>query len=351
MAVPIDAFTVVIRNQAVAEKYIGALNALRDDSPNSTYCCDEHLSRVSFMTLDDAKVFVARLAAKGLTPASDGKALDVAMVSDPQGPLQECDWLEFAEYEKAMIVWLAGQEHGDLVAPAGWEPKKLNYMTAEEIREQLEYVRTDDNVQVYRDKTTGQEVYVGRTEEHPDEQRHDELYRQAVNMIEGLIRTHGETDAELDSLAMSKLSRASAMLEEVVEMNPSNWSAMWLLGKVAQRLDDHHTSFEWFARAHRVNPDQPDVAREGAIAAMDSGRPEDGIPLRRAVEVCPEDAGLWANLALALLFTEQVDEAAEIVATALAMSPEDQITQTISQIIESVRTGERPCPHHVRDLS
>src|SRR5262249_6766690 len=100
-----------------------------------------------------------------------------------------------------------------------------------------------------------------------------------------------------------------------------------------------------------LNPDQPDVAREAAIAAMDAGRPGEAVWFcEQALELKPEDAGLRANLALALLFAGKPAEAQAAGQEALRRDPADRITAQIVRIIEEVLGGRRPCPHHVRDL-
>jgi Flp pilus assembly protein TadD len=138
---------------------------------------------------------------------------------------------------------------------------------------------------------------------------------------------------------------------EVVQINPANWPAMWLLGKVCQRLGDYESGLGWFTRAHRVNPDQADVAREAAIAAMDTGKPEEAVRFcRRALEVEPDDAGLRSNLAVALLFSGKPADAQTPAREAIRRDPTDTITAGIARIIEEVLSGARPCPRHVRDL-
>ena len=134
------------------------------------------------------------------------------------------------------------------------------------------------NLDVYRDRETGQELYVGRTARpDADRSRHDGLYRQAVGLIEGLIAVHGKEPAKLDDAARRRMTEAVGLFEEVVRINPGNWPAMWLLGKIYERLHDPQRSLEWFARSHRVNPDHHDVAREAAIAAMEAGRPAEAV--------------------------------------------------------------------------
>lgn len=85
---------------------------------------------------------------------------------------------------------------------------------------------------------------------------------------------------------------------------------------------------------------------------MEVGQPENAIPYcRRALEVRPEDAGLRANLALAILFSGKPTEAEGEAKEALRRDPHDQITSQLVRIIDEVLRGERPCPRHVQDLS
>jgi tetratricopeptide (TPR) repeat protein len=182
--------------------------------------------------------------------------------------------------------------------------------------------------------------------------RHNRLYERACDLSYDLILLDDREPVPLDDDARRRLAEAIRLFEEVVAINPANWSAMWMLGKVYQRLEDPARGLEWFARAHRVNPDQPDVAREASIAAMDAGRPAEAVGFcERALRAEPDNAGLRANLALALLFCERIEEARKEVRDALARDPADGITQTLARIIGEVAAGTRPCPHHVRDVS
>jgi tetratricopeptide (TPR) repeat protein len=354
MAVLAEGFTVIVRSATVAAKYPGGLEAYARDCPNATYCADAHLCRVGFMVLADAEAFVAHLEAKGLTACRGAAAEDIMLFDAEEGPRLPCAWLETARYRDVPIAWLTGTPTGDLHAPGGWSfDRALQRHSAAEIGERLEFVRRDGDVDVYREKVTGQELYAGRTTPPPrDDDRQQQLYKQACALIQGLILLHGEEPAPLTDDARRRLHEAVPLFEEVVRLNPGNWPAMWLLGKVCQRLEELEGALQWFARAHHVNPGQPDVAREAAIAAMDLGRPEEALPFcERAVEVSPDDAGLRANLALALLFSDKPEEAREVAADALQRDPKDEITGNLLRIIDEVLAGTRPCPRHVRDVT
>jgi tetratricopeptide (TPR) repeat protein len=354
MAILIEAFSVVVRNSTIAAKYPGGRAGYERDCPNATYCSDDHLSRIGFMMQRDAEVFVAQLAAKGFTPSRNQAADDVTLVSQSEGPLQPCGWLELGQYQGVRIAWMAGSDVGDLHAPPGWSLERpLQWMSAEEARRRLEFVRSQDDLDVYRDKATGQELYVGRTASasEANASRHDDLYKEACALIEGLIVIHGEAPGKLDPGSRQRLEDAVPLFGEVVAINPGNWAAMWLLGKTYQRLGDYERALPWFSRAHRVNPDHPDMAREASIAAMEVGRPEEAVPFcDRALAAKPDDPGLRANLALALLFSGRPGEAQAVAGEALRRDPADEITAQIVRIIDEVLSGARPCPHHSRDL-
>src|SRR5262249_36553780 len=146
MAIPIEAYSVVVRNSTVAAKYPGGMGAYERDCPNNTFCSDEHLCRIGFMVRRDAEHFVAQLAARGLTPYRDNAAEDVVLVRQADGPLVPCDWLELGRYQGALIAWLAGVDVGDLHVPHGWTPERQMQQVSAEAKEQLEFIRTENSV-------------------------------------------------------------------------------------------------------------------------------------------------------------------------------------------------------------
>jgi tetratricopeptide (TPR) repeat protein len=353
MAIVVEAFTVIVRNATLAARYPGGVDGLGRDCPNATFCSDDHLSRIAFMVREDADAFMAQMAAKGLTPSLKQAAADVVLVTSSGGASLPCTWLELGTSGKTSIAWLSGTPPGEIRGPAGWDPNAapLRFISPEEMKERFEFVRTQGNVDVYRDKQTGKELFTGRTRPVADEARHNELYEQATGLVQGLIHIHGQTPAVVTPERRQRLDKAIALFKEVIDINPGNWAAMWLLGKVYQALGDYPKGLEWFSRAHRTNPDQPDVAREAAIAAMDSGRPAEAIAFcRRAIEASPTDPGLRANLALALLFSGQPSEALSIAEEALRRVPSDPITAKIVAVIKQVVSGSEKCPHTMQEM-
>lgn len=176
------------------------------------------------------------------------------------------------------------------------------------------------------------------------------VYLEACKLVEGLLGFDGRP-APLDDTSRHRLNRAVLLFSTVVHFNPTHWPSLWLLGKTAQRLGDSEQAFNYFRLASNCNPDHPDVLRETTIASLELSRLEDAVIYgSRAVEVDPEDAGLKANLALALLFSEKLEEAKVAVEQAMSLNPSDAMTMRLRGIIDEVKRGARPCPHHVRDL-
>lgn len=68
------------------------------------------------------------------------------------------------------------------------------------------------------------------------------------------------------------------------------------------------------------------------------------VAARAACRARPEDAGLMANLGLALLVAGDVDAALDVTRKALDLSPGDEITRSLLQGIEAIKDGKAPLP-------
>jgi Flp pilus assembly protein TadD len=126
---------------------------------------------------------------------------------------------------------------------------------------------------------------------------------------------------------------------------------MWALGKIHQSLGDQSAAFSWFAKAHAVNPEQPDVAREAGIAALDTGRIPEALALcRSALALRPDDPGLVCNLALAHCLAAQDEEAVKCAMEAAAADPQSGISATVLAFVRDVATGKKTRPRQLNDV-
>lgn len=184
MAVLVEAISIIVRRDAIAARFSGGWHQFLAIVPNSTLCFDEDLARVGFMSPPDVEAFVRHLENGGLTFAHDGQAVDIAVVDQMHGPTMPAEWLEVARLfldgteNKVAACWLfdgsriAAGVHipangVTLATPDGWtydDSLSANFKFAEieEIEEKLKFMRHENGMDVYLNRSTGEEVYVGR---------------------------------------------------------------------------------------------------------------------------------------------------------------------------------------------
>jgi Flp pilus assembly protein TadD len=174
---------------------------------------------------------------------------------------------------------------------------------------------------------------------------HDRLYIAATALLKRdniLVLT---PPVSLNWFVRRRVRKAIRLFTKVVELNPSNWAALWVRGKAHQALSENELALDSFTRSRLLNENNPDVAREAGISAMECGRPDLAIEFTRAaLKLKPGDPGLQANLGLAHLFAQQPQVARTVLNAALANDPNDKITQAVSRLVDDVLQGKRACP-------
>jgi hypothetical protein len=163
MPVLVDCATVVVRNATVEARFPDGVAGFERRCPNSTFCTDGLLCRVSFMHLVDAAAFIDYLGSLGFVPPSE-----IALIQMPLGPLLPCAWLHVAEADleggaHSVMAWLVGTDSSRFVAPPGWEPGAHSFdLTQEDLKRDYELVSIENGVETRRHRTTGQLIYQGR---------------------------------------------------------------------------------------------------------------------------------------------------------------------------------------------
>jgi hypothetical protein len=125
------------------------------------------------MTPQDVQAFVTQLQQSGLVFLRDGNPMDLAVVDQRQGPMRPCNWLEFGHVNidpvnKVAACRLTGSQTMELATPNGWRYEgslsaSHGFVPNEDVPHNLKFLRRENGVDVYLDKTSGKEVYVGRT--------------------------------------------------------------------------------------------------------------------------------------------------------------------------------------------
>ncbi len=189
-------------------------------------------------------------------------------------------------------------------------------------------------------------------EESPQRIEHNRLFQEGSELIRPYMQiTDRETKSSGSNDAQDDLEQGISLLQQAIEINPANWSAYWIIGKAYQSLGNSTSAFEAFGRSFALHKDNADVAREYMFECLNVGEAEKGISAaRHALRVKPEDAGLVANLALALLINAELDEAATTVDQSLTLVPGDRISQNLKRVIDDVKSGRRPQPATLAEL-
>lgn len=175
---------------------------------------------------------------------------------------------------------------------------------------------------------------------------YNNAYQRGCALMAGQILLHNGAPRKRPGwFARRRIAKAIAAFEAAVAIKADAWSALWCLGKLHQRLGDFPRALDYFLRAHAIKPDQPDVAREACIAAIEEGDAPAAVRLARAaIAMEPSDPGLRCNLALALLISGDLEGAAQAATDAIQRNPCDAISARVAAIIADVAAGKRSRP-------
>ncbi len=125
MSVLIEDISIVLRIEAIIEKYAGGWEAFLDACPNETICHDHELVRIGFTVPDDASTFCDELERRGITTPRTGSTEDMALVEPCRGASQQANWLvlSMARIDENTEVLCASHiecESSKLMLPREW---------------------------------------------------------------------------------------------------------------------------------------------------------------------------------------------------------------------------------------
>ena len=173
MAVLVEGISVIARRDAINLRFRDGWQGFVSEVRNQTLCMDAQIARAGFMNPLDAGAFVDTLVARGLVAwKPPGVFVDLVVIDQGSGPTGPCDWIDFFRIPfqtgQVSVARLKGNNERALVVPEGWTFQNSLSRTAifqpdDAPNEHLEFLRSENNVDVYRDRRNGREVYVGRT--------------------------------------------------------------------------------------------------------------------------------------------------------------------------------------------
>lgn len=178
------------------------------------------------------------------------------------------------------------------------------------------------------------------------------LYRKGVQLVEPYLALADKPAADpTTSKGRSDLLEGIGLLSKVVSAKPDNWPAYRVIGKAQQALGNHRAAYDAFKQAYARKSDHPDVGRELVIEAICIGETKEAVGTAQQLSRAhPDDAGLTANVGLALLANNDIGEAKKAAELALKMEPSDPVTKNLINEIAAVKAGRGHasyCPFHV----
>ena len=190
-------------------------------------------------------------------------------------------------------------------------------------------------------------------ESSPQTLEHNRLYQEGSDAISPYMQlVNRDSQTAETQKANEELNRGIDLLNQAISINPANWSAYWIIGKAHQSLGNSEDACDAFGKSHGLQKGNADVAREYMFECLNLGRADKGIvAARHAVTIKPDDAGLMANLSLALFIGGKLDDASEAVAKALVMAPDDEISRKLKGMIADVQAGRKTQPSKLADLN
>ena len=343
MAVTIEGFTVVAQRTRIQH----LLDAGSVKGTNSTALHDEHIWKCSFMAEADARNFLRTLEKLGLN-ISQGPDSDAVLVHEFDRSIEPyCEWILTGLWDKAVIAWKEGTRPESVTAREGWDPKVGSGLTFQDrsAMQHLEFLRLEDNVEVFLNKKTGKEVYIGRSSTPVDA-----MFMSASRVVQKYFVAAGEP--VLNGNAAQEVAKAAKMLERVVAEAPQWWNAQWFYGKSQLALGNYEAAYEALRSAYNLEKKVEVIPRELAGVCLELRRFDEAVAVaEEALALDPDNAELLGNLSLSYLLAGRIEHARRAIAAAIRLAQDDPINQTISRILSEITEGVRQPPRSLGDLS
>jgi Tetratricopeptide repeat len=362
MAVLIEAINVVIQLETLRQRYPRGIEAYQDACPNRSYCADDHLARVGFLQPAEMESFAGKLEELGLIAIKDGACADFAIVDQVQGPIAPCDWFEWGRHADGFnLCWLAGTQPGTVVVPQGWtleDSLNLDAIVPRDTsrdRDGLEFVREGDELDVYRDPETGQEVYMRKSAAPPARpvepsaplnqvlvpaspglSEVDALVQRTLEVGQAILQARAAQDLKTGETMYAELTaellpRAERLLDTAEHKAAAHYAHGVVL-RVCGMFDD---AIEAYQRSLDLEPESVPALMEMTVCLGEANRPNDAEPFaQRAVELDSRSAAAWGNLAMVQIQLGDRTQARVALDQALRFDPSDEKNREIDQRFE-----------------
>ncbi len=127
--------------------------------------------------------------------------------------------------------------------------------------------------------------------------------------------------AGLAHLQAGRQLEAQLCCREALAIDPAHADSLQLLGLIALQAQQYDHAVEWLSRAIRQEP-KPESLSALGFTLKQAGRPDEALAVfDKAVQLRPDDAELWKQLAGALAALDRRDEALAVYQHVLTLNP------------------------------
>lgn len=296
------------------------------------------------MAETDARKFLRTLEERGLN-ISQGPDSDAVLFSEFDKSIDPyCEWLRSGTWDKAVIAWKEGTQPETVTAREGWDPKVGSGLTFHVLQD-LEFLRLEENLEVFLNKKTGKEVYIGRTSTPVDS-----IFISASRVIKEHFVAAGEP--ALSGGYAQEVAKAAEMLEKVLNEQPDWWNAQWFYGKSQMALGNHEKAYNALYHAYKIEKSVEAIPRELAGVCLVLGKFDESVDIAEAaVALEPSNAELLGNLSVSYVLAGRIEAATKALDYAIRIDPDDAINKTILRILSEIKEGRRDMPKSLADFS
>lgn len=173
-------------------------------------------------------------------------------------------------------------------------------------------------------------------------QEFEYYFKSAGSLSKGLTILKGNPETKIGFWNRRKIRKAIRLYYKCLAIRNNHWQTHWLIGKLYQVLKENEKAFDHFKVAVEIEDDNPEVAREASIAAMDIGKVELAVSYSlEALNRNPEDYSLYCNHALNLMIIGKDKDSLTFIDKAISMGPNDPINKYAFRLISEVINGQR----------
>jgi hypothetical protein len=362
VAVLIEAWSVILRVEAVEERYRGGLGAFKSRVPNDTLATDGLLLRVGFMGFHDAMAYMTELERAGLWGQVSGTWVDFVLADQRKGVPDDVAvaWLNAGRMTvdggSVMAGWLNGTEQGALAVPVAWQfglslSSDHMFVSDEELGKRFRRESVSNRTYVLTDTQTGARSYygspLGRGQQADEIRAFCHEVQIATKRLEDHLYSLQRTPAYADEIRQARddlRDRFLARLEELAagpgrhlpELHYSHGGAL----RILNRREEAVAAFE-YAQKISIPWEELDV---GTVQCMlELGWYAGAVQYGEAsVKNFPESLRSWGNLAAGYLGLERLEDAEGAISRALQLDPSNAINIRIGEEIAAAKRRRVP---------